>query len=243
MNPVRPRPALRRRLSLAACALAAGAAAAMPPPIEPELAARARTLVATNLSLPGSFAGPPRVVIDIGALDPRLRLAPCRRIEPQLPPQGRLWGRTRIGLRCVEGDRPWQVWLPVVVQVFAPARVPLRALPAGTVLAAEHLHTADADWAAGPQPPYARVADLVGRTLGRALQPGEAVRPGDLRQRQWFAAGETVQVLARGAGFAVAGEGQALGAGLEGQPVRVRTESGRVLTGVPVAERRVEVML
>jgi flagella basal body P-ring formation protein FlgA len=82
-----------------------------------------------------------------------------------------------------------------------------------------------------------------GRTLGRALQPGQGLRATDLRQRQWFAAGDTVQVLARGNGFAVSGEAQALNPGIEGQPVRVRTESGRVLTGTPVADRRVEVLL
>jgi flagella basal body P-ring formation protein FlgA len=75
------------------------------------------------------------------------------------------------------------------------------------------------------------------------LQPGQAVRAADLRLRQWFAAGDTVRVLARGDGFSVSGEGQALGAGIEGQSVRVRTESGRVLTGLPVAAHQVEVVL
>ena len=46
-----------------------------------------------------------------------------------------------------------------------------------------------------------------------------------------------------GSGYAVSGEGQALQAGLEGQEVRVRFESGRIVTGRPVAERRVEVLL
>lgn len=204
------------------------------------MAAPVRALVGQNLKLP---AGQPRVDIEIGKLDPRLRLAPCKRIEPQLPAQGLLWGRTRIGLRCVEGERPWQVWLPVTVKVFAPALVPVRALPAGTVLAASDLQTAEVDWAAETQPPFTRSEPLVGRTLGRALQPGQALRGGDLKLRQWFAAGDTVQVLARGDGFAVSGEGQALTPGIEGQTARVRTESGRVLTGVPVADRRVEVAL
>lgn len=251
MKPVHPCPVPARLLAAGALALAGAAAASTPLPAgpalaEPALAERLRGLVLPNVTLPAvaqTAAVPPRVVVEIGEIDPRLRLAPCRRVEPRLPPPGRLWGRTRIGLRCVEGDRPWQVWLPVVVKVFAPALVPVRALPAGTVLAAEHLQSAEIDWAAHAQPPYGRASDLVGRTLGRALQPGDAVRAADLRLRQWFAAGTTVQVLARGNGFAVGGEGQALNPGIEGQPVRVRTDSGRVLTGLPVAERRVEVTL
>jgi flagella basal body P-ring formation protein FlgA len=72
---------------------------------------------------------------------------------------------------------------------------------------------------------------------------GQSLRVSHLKARQWFAAGETVTVLAQGEGFSVAGEAQALNPGVEGQQVRVRTESGRVLTGLPVGERRVELGL
>ena len=133
--------------------------------------------------------------------------------------------------------------MPVTVKVFAPALVARRALPAGTELAAADLQTAEVDWAAEPQAPLTQADKLTGRSLSRALQPGQALRGGDLKRRQWFGAGDTVQILARGDGFAVSGEGQALSPGVEGQPVRVRTESGRILTGVPVAERRVELSL
>ena len=50
-------------------------------------------------------------------------------------------------------------------------------------------------------------------------------------------------MAARGSGFSVAGTGQALNHGLEGQPVRVRVESGRVLVGMPVGEHLVELPL
>jgi flagella basal body P-ring formation protein FlgA len=52
-----------------------------------------------------------------------------------------------------------------------------------------------------------------------------------------------VKGLAVGPGFALEGEGQALSNGVEGQPARIRTESGRVLTGQPVGERRVELTM
>jgi len=52
-----------------------------------------------------------------------------------------------------------------------------------------------------------------------------------------------VQVLATGDGYAIAGEGQAMGVGLEGQDVRVRFDNGRMATGRTIGERRVEVVL
>ncbi|HRH88570.1 MAG TPA: flagellar biosynthesis protein FlgA, partial [Rubrivivax sp.] len=106
-----------------------------------------------------------RVEVEPGRLDPRLRLAPCERIEPYLPPLARAWGRSRIGLRCVQGPTPWNVTLPVTVKVFAPAWVPVAPLPAGTVLEAGQLQLAEVDWAAAATPPLADAGQLDGRQL------------------------------------------------------------------------------
>lgn len=233
-------PLLRRVLALALALAGAGADGAT---LQAGTAEQVRELVGANLQLPEATRDSMRVAIEIGQLDPRLRLAPCRRIEPRLPPLGRLWGRTRIGLRCVEGEKHWQVWLPVEVKVFAPALTPARPLAAGTVLAAEHLQVSEVDWAGQALVPLTRAEDVIGRTLSRAVQAGQSLHATDLRRRQWFAAGDTVRLRARGNGFTVSGEGQALGAGVEGQTVRVRTESGRVLSGLPVGAHQVEVSL
>ena len=191
----------------------------------------------------GLAPGVLRVAIEPGRLDPRLRLAPCERIEPYLPPGARAWGRSRVGLRCVQGPTAWNVYLPVTVKVFAPAWVAASALPAGSELQPDMLRQAEVDWAASATPPVADAAKLVGRLLARPLPAGAAVRLGDLKQRQWFAAGDTVRLVARGQGFSVSGEGQAMSPGVEGQTVRVRTETGRVLTGQAVGQHRVEVQL
>jgi flagella basal body P-ring formation protein FlgA len=188
-------------------------------------------------------AGTVRVEVTLGALDSRLRLAPCSRVEPYLPPNSKPWGRTRVGLRCAEGRTHWNVFLPVTVHVFAPALVAQATLPAGTVLAAQDVREAEVDLAAEPGAALTRPAQAVGRTLARALAAGEALRQPDLKARQYFASGETVSLVAAGHGYAVQSEGQALSNGLEGQPVRVRTESGRIVSGLAAGEHRVEIPL
>jgi flagella basal body P-ring formation protein FlgA len=84
---------------------------------------------------------------------------------------------------------------------------------------------------------------LLGRTLAQPLPAGQPVRSSSLRPRQWFAAGDTVRIVARGNGFAVSGEGQALSHGIEGQRARVRTEGGRIVSGEPRGDRRLELLL
>lgn len=182
-----------------------------------------------------------RVEIEVGTLDPRLRLAPCDQIEPYLPANARLWGRSRIGIRCLAGPTRWNVYLPVTVKVFAPALVATRALPAGTTLAEGDLAQAEVDLAEDTSNALFQPALAIGRTIDRPLPAGRSLRQSHLKPRQWFAAGEVVQVVAQGPGFRVAGEGQALTPGTEGLPVRIRTESGRILTAQAVGERRVEV--
>lgn len=209
--------------------------------VEPEVAESMRALLAqATQSLQQQGA---RVEVQLGQADPRLRLAPCKRTEAFLPQGQRPLGRTRVGLRCVEGTTLWNITLPVTVSLFAPAPVLREALAAGVKLTAAHFTVADVDWGAGASLPLTDTTALFGRELGRPLPAGVALQTADLRQRQWFAAGETVQIIARGAGFSVSTDGEALSHGVEGQPVRVRTSSGRLLSGRATGDRQVEVML
>ena len=228
----------------AALLLAAGTAVQAQDATEPvtaQLSTLARELVQQAAN--SAHGGKLRVQVQVGQADPRLRLAPCRRVEPFLPPGYRPIGRTRVGLRCVEGAVAWSITLPVQVSVFAPAVVATEPLAMGTRLRADHLTMAEADWGASSERAFDDVSALLGRELARPLTAGAALRANDLKQKQWFAAGETVQVTARGNGFAIATDAEALTPGLEGQPVRVRTASGRILSGRAVADRQVEVLL
>jgi flagella basal body P-ring formation protein FlgA len=185
----------------------------------------------------------PRVEVIVGEPDARLRLAPCERIEPYLPGNVRLWGKARVGVRCVDGPVRWNIYLPVTVKVWGRGLVATRALPAGASLVAGDVAPGDVDLAEDPSTALGEAGIAVGRTLTRPLAVGQSVRMSHLKLREWFAAGETVQVIAQGPGFRVTSEAQALNPGVEGREVRVKTEGGRVLTGLPVGERRVEVSM
>lgn len=184
-----------------------------------------------------------RVLALPGALDPRLRLAPCARVDAYLVTGVPAWGRTRVGLRCSSGPTHWRVFMPVTVQVWAPAAVVTATLPVGARLSAEQLTLAVSDWAATPQPPLADLAGLEGRTLARGVVAGQALGNADLQARRWVTAGQTVRVVSNGAGFAIATEGQALAAGLEGERVRVRIGENHLAVGRAVGPGLVEVGL
>lgn len=225
-----------------ACAASAWAQSSAPAaaPLDPALLARVRELAqqaaqAGVAELPGA-----RVQVELGTLDPRLRLAPCAQVQPYVPVGQSMWGRARIGLRCLQGAA-WNVSLPVTVKVFAPALVLTQALPAGTTLEASHLEHRSVDVAAAPSPALTLPEQALGRPLLHAMNAGDTLRRADLRARQWFAAGDTVRLVAQGEGYSVSAEAQALGPGLEGQSVRLRTEGGRIVSALPVAPRQAEI--
>jgi len=190
-------------------------------------------------------AGTARVEVSVGQLDPRLRLAPCTKVEPYLPNGTRLWGKAHIGVRCVAGTTPWNVYLPVTVKVYGRALAATTALPAGATLGPADLAETEVDLASegGSVFAAAQAQNLVGRTLLRPVSAGQALRSSALKQRQWFTAGDTVRITATGSGFAVESSGEALSNGIEGQSARVRTEGGRVISATPVGAREVELAL
>jgi flagella basal body P-ring formation protein FlgA len=195
------------------------------------------------LTLWGSRSPQPRMEVEVGNLPAHLKLAPCAHVQPYLPSGTRPLGRSRIGLRCEQGAARWNVSLPVTVRLWAPSLVATSALPTGTVLEARHLTTAEVDLAERADPAVGSNEAAIGRTLQRSLAAGDAIRQADLKTRQLFATGDTVRIVAVGSGYAVSSEGQAMGPGLEGQNARVRTESGRIVTGTVTGDRRVELPL
>ena len=188
-------------------------------------------------------AAPLRMAVTFGSLDGRLSLAPCAAVEPYLPNGTRLWGRSRVGLRCVDGTTRWNVFLPVHVQAFGPAWVLKTDLPPGKVLTEKDVTQAEVDWAQENQSVLADPATWLGQTTTRGLAAGTALRQGMVRPAQVFQAGASVRVIAQGTGFQVSTDGLALSPGVVGSPARVRMENGRILSGTVLDMRTVRVDL
>lgn len=171
-----------------------------------------------------------RIVVDTPNLASRLGLAPCDRVEPFVPAGARLWGRTAIAIRCADDTR-WNASLPVNVRVFGPALVASSTVLAGTPAAAGAFRLTEVDLTAQPGKPVDDPALLEGRVLGRAIASGQPLRASDLRVLQTVSPGDPVQIRLLGNGFEIGAEGVALSGAGDGQAVRVRTDTGKILSG------------
>lgn len=188
-------------------------------------------------------AGNLRMDVVVGALDARLKLAPCGNMETYLPAGSRLWGKTRVGVRCVDGMSRWNVSLPVTISAWGKAWVVRGQLPVGAVVTQNDVVEADVNWAEESSPVLRDPAVWLGYMATRSLTTGQTLRADMVRPAQVFQAGSQVKVVAQGPGFQIASDGQALTAGVVGQMARVRMDSGRVASGVVLDVKTVKIEL
>jgi flagella basal body P-ring formation protein FlgA len=184
---------------------------------------------------------PVRVEVTVGQPEYRAQRAPCGRIEPFLSPGVRLWGHTHVGIRCVEGA-DWSTQWPVEVRVYGVALVATRPLAAMQPITATDLRSAEVEWTRTPQGVATAPLQLDSRVPLRPIAPGQPIPLDILRAQMAVGQGDTVKLVANGDGFSIVTDGVAMNAAVEGQPVRVRTEAGRVLTGTAHGGRVVEVV-
>lgn len=187
------------------------------------------------------LAGQPGMVkVDIGTIDPQLRLQSCQRVEGFLPTGGRLWGAATLGARCALGAN-WVIYVPVTVSVQAPVVVSARPLPHGRTLTADDVTLQTLDLTQLPAGVLTDSAVAVGQVLNVGLLPGYPIRQDMLRAPLVIRQGQSVRLVAQGSGFGVSSEGKALGNAAAGQSVQVRTPNGQTVSGIARPDGSVEV--
>jgi flagella basal body P-ring formation protein FlgA len=190
-------------------------------------------------------AGPSalRLEVKVGNLDSRLKLAPCGNVEPYLPPGSKLWGRTRVDLRCIDGISRWNVSLPVTVNAYGNAWVIRDFVASGAVIAEGDVVEEEVNWAEESSPVIRDKKLWVGQIATRQLSTGQTLRQNMVRPAQVFQAGAPIRVVAQGPGFQISSDAQALTAGVIGQVARVKMENGRISSGTVLDIKTVKIDL
>ncbi|MDX2218628.1 MAG: flagellar basal body P-ring formation chaperone FlgA [Burkholderiales bacterium] len=200
--------------------------------VKPFLAAAAEERLGTRF---------PRFEIEVGEPDPRLQLAPCKTMEPFVPPGVQLWGATRLGIRCTDGAT-WRITVPAHIRVHGPALQLVQPIASGQPVTEADVEDVDVELSRMPVGSWLTREQLNGKVAARPLVPGVTLRQNDLKQPMTIASGDLVTIVLRGNGFSISGEGKALGAGYPGQSLRVQVMSGKILQGTVRSGRQVEVM-
>ncbi|MGY6269862.1 flagellar basal body P-ring formation chaperone FlgA [Achromobacter denitrificans] len=175
-----------------------------------------------------SLPGQPSIAID----PPRTeRLAPCDAMSPFLPSGMKLRPRMTVGVRC-NAPKPWTTYVQATVSVAGQYYVAARPIAAGQALTPDDLSPRDGDLVALPPGAITDPQAVAGMTAAYRINAGQPIRGSSLRNAQSVLRGTNVRINARGKGFVVSSEGQALENAAPGAIVQVRTASGQVVSGV-----------
>jgi len=183
---------------------------------------------------------PGRVEVARVEVDPHLRLQRCLEPEPFLPTGAKLWGNTTIGVRCQRPEK-WSIFVPVQVRVWTDVVVSARALSRGQTLGPTDVTMQQLDLTQLPPGVLTDPQRAVGRLLSTSVAGGTPLRTDLLRAVSVVLQGQLVRVVFAGEGFRVSTEGRALSSAGVGEPVQVRTASGKLLKGTVLEPGVVEV--
>jgi flagella basal body P-ring formation protein FlgA len=179
--------------------------------------AQVRDFVTRSVARPDA-----RLEVEVGPLDPRLRVSRCPgNLTAFRPPGARPVGRSHVGLRC-EASPGWTIYIPVQVRLYAPVLVAKHPLVRGSTLANSDIRHEIMDLGSLPPGVLSNPADVAGRQMLYPVAGGTVLRVSLIKANRLIQRGEKITILARTGGIEVRVAGEALHDGFAGEPVQVR---------------------
>jgi flagellar basal body P-ring formation protein FlgA len=194
-------------------------------------------LIALDTLPPGA-----QVQIDLNRADPRIGSPSCPAALFSNSRGHKMWGRTFLEVQCM-GSNTAPFFVGVDVKVFSPVWVSREMISAGEPITPEKLEQKIVDITTLNTGWVSELAHLSQKSAARAIYPGTPLRADLLKGKSLLKRGEQVKVLVTGPGFQIAGSGITLEDAEQGNTVKVKTDKGKVLSGIAKDELLVEITL
>ncbi|WP_338848431.1 flagellar basal body P-ring formation chaperone FlgA [Massilia sp. W12] len=191
-------------------------------------------LVAQSWLEQQSRNAPGPLSINVTPFDARLHLPACAQLQAYTPQGAKPWGKTLVGVRCMQPA--WQAFTQAHVSVQVAYVSANSALAPGQILQAEHLSMQQGDLANLPPGVLTDMQQALGKQSSHSISAGQAISARQLRQPALIQHGQQVKLVASGAGFALQGEGRAVGGASLGGAVTVKLANGQQISGLAQAE-------
>lgn len=173
--------------------------------------------------------------VEVGTLDPRLRITRCAaKLEAFTPLGAQVFGSTTVGVRC-QGAKPWTVYVPVRVKLYGEVLIAARPVAKGATLQEADIGLETRDMAAVPVTPLTDRQQVLGKLVKQPLQAGAIIAASELQAPRLIRRGERVIILATNGGLEIRANGEALMDGAEGDRIRVRNTLTKIVIQATVA--------
>lgn len=179
--------------------------------------------------------------IKIGNVDPRLRLPACPQIQAYLSENSPLIGNISVGIRCQVGKR-WSLFVSAQVKLQKRVLVAKRALKRGVILGQHDVALEEKELFNQHHQYLTNVSEVLGQQLKRSVRAGEPLQLNRLEPPKLVRRGQSITILAEGAGVSVRMSGKALMDGRSGDRIQVENDSSnRRIEGVVMSDGVVKV--
>ncbi len=207
------------------------------------LRSEVRSFLEAETSSMGHSSGR-RVEIEVGNIDPRLRLTACPQdLLLSLNGNGRALGRVQVKVQCA-GDYAWTKYVPVEIKIFESVLVASHTLSRGVLLEESHLRLQELDISQLRRTPLFESQQAIGKELKHSLTVGSPVALESLRLPKVVQRGDMVQLVAETENLQVRQQAEALEDGEVGKLIDVRNTSSKlVVQAVVVAAGKVKIQL
>lgn len=231
----------RFRVVLTACLLCYGGAAASAAEVQSLTSIRLQA-EAFILDHPYQSPYPPR--FELGKLDPRLRLKPCRQaLDVSFARVNVIYGNSALTVRCPVKPG-WKIHLPVRIEVFDDVVIAAKPLLKGQKIDDSAFGFAKRDIARLKNGYYSEPGALQQLQARRNLKRGAVLTPANLAPRMLVRSGQQVTLVLDYNGLQVKSSGKALDSASIGELVRVRnSQSKKIIEGVVSGDALVQVSL
>ncbi len=173
----------------------------------------------------------------IRGVDARLRLRQCTQpLHTFWPPGARQSGASSVTVAC-EDNKPWKIYVQVMLKRYQQVLVADHALVRGHHLAAEDVRLERREVTRLGQKYLEDISPFIGYELRQSIRSGAVVKAQMFRAQKMIKRGQTVTMVAGDRGFQVQMRGKALADGALGKRIRVKNlKSKRVVEGEVISK-------
>jgi flagella basal body P-ring formation protein FlgA len=168
-----------------------------------------------------------RVVIQVGRLDPRLRLAQCEQaLSAQLPQGNKLDQHISVAVSC-RGAQQWMLYVPVTIKRFSKVLVANRHIGRNHKIKRDDFDLVEIDINAVGAGFLRDPEEVIGLIAKRTIRAGNTIKKRALKLPDVVKRGDSVTIRASSKNFQINMKGSALMNGAKGELISVRNNSSK----------------
>jgi len=168
--------------------------------------------------------------IEVNKLAPKLKLKPCAK-KWAISYAGKPTDTGQVLLKVQCATQPhWKTYLSAKIDYNIKVLTSTRSLPKNSVLTAKDLHITQHKLSNLVRGYYSNQSELNGLQTKRTLRKNQVISPYHLKKQDLIQSGDTILLIAQGAGISVSMKGRALNKGAKDDNIRVKnSRSGRII--------------